>query len=230
MRILISIFLLKSFLLSQAMYVDNNRNVYSVNSYYFEGENKSWDYLNQNSQNSFHEYGIGFSSVLNGRHEISIYSRKNNIDFRTWQGFISKYDFHIKPKSPVKYLFGTSFSRLKNKNDNLDEYSLIFGLYGDIKGSKSTGLAYYPFLNIGKQREILNFDNSDDNSTSYDIATLGVSFMFKDSKNTGVGIEPSYSRITYDKGDVPCSSKDCDYYFISLKIYLWEYGSYKPRK
>ena len=51
--------------------------------------------------------------------------------------------------------------------------------------------------------------------------------MFQDSKTTGIGIEPSYTKTMFDKGDKDCSNIDCDYYYIGLKIYLWEYGSFK---
>tara|TARA_Y100000590_G_C15618626_1_gene976716 strand:- start:495 stop:1190 length:696 start_codon:yes stop_codon:yes gene_type:complete len=218
-----------SSLMSQSMYLGNTkRNAYSVYSFYNEGENKTFT-SSVSAQNSYHEYGIGFSSVLNGNHEMSILSRKNNIDAKTWEGFIGSYNFHLKPKSPVKYFFGTSFSRIENKNDSVDEYCLKFGLYGDIKGSKKTGLSFYPFLQLGQQKEIINFESSDDLSNYYNTATIGVSLMFQDSKTTGIGIEPSYSRVMFDEGDKDCSLIDCDYYYIALNIYLWEYGTFKQR-
>ena len=224
------IFMLVSLLSSQSMYLGNTKkNVYSINSFYLEGENKTFS-ANSNNQNSYHEYGIGFSSVLDGNHEIAIFSRKNNIDNKTWKGFMGLYNFHLKPKTVIKYLFGTSFSRLENKDDNIDEYSLKFGLYGEITGSKSTGLSYYPFFTIGKKREIVNIDNTIDLSNFYNMATLGVSFMFKDSNNTGIGIEPSYSRVMFDEGDKDCTTIDCDYYYMCLNIYLWEYGTYRRGK
>ena len=223
-NILIIITLL-SFLSSQSMYLGNSKkNAYAVLSLYNEGENKS--FTGSVEQNSYHEYGIGFTSVINGNHELSLFSRKNNIDNRTWEGFSGIYNFYLKPKSPVKYFFGTAFSRIENKNDNVDEYELKFGLYGDIKGAKSTGLSYYPFFQIGKQREITNQLNVDE-TNSYTTASAGISFMFQDSKTTGIGIEPSYTRVMFDKGDKDCSNIDCDYYYIGLKIYLWEYGSFR---
>ena len=226
-NILILIITLLSFLYSQSMYLGNSKkNAYAVLSLYSEGENKS--FTDSVVQNSYHEYGIGFTSVINGNHELSFLSRKNNIDNRTWEGFSGIYNFYLKPKSPVKYFFGTAFSRIENKNDNIDEYELKFGLYGDVKGAKSTGLSYYPFFQIGKQREIINFESVDD-ANFYTTASAGISFMFQDSKTTGIGIEPSYTKIMFDKGDKDCSNIDCDYYYIGLKIYLWEYGSFRKQ-
>ena len=226
-KYIVIIIVLLSFLCSQSMYLGNSKkNAYSVFSFYNEGENKTFS-PSENTQNSYHEYGIGFSSVLDGNHEMSVLSRKNNIDGKTWEGFVGAYNFHLKPKSPVKYLFGSSFSRITNNNDSVDEYCFKLGLYGDIKGSKKTGLSFYPFLQIGQQKEIVNFESSDDLSNSYNTATIGVSLMFQDSKTTGIGIEPSYSRVMFNKGDKDCSSIDCDYYYIGLNIYLWEHGTFK---
>ena len=52
-KLLISIFTLTSFVLSQSMYIGNSKkNVYSVYSFYHEGENKTFT-LSENTQNSY---------------------------------------------------------------------------------------------------------------------------------------------------------------------------------
>ena len=190
--------ILCSTIFSQAMYLNKSKGTaFSVTSKYYQGAIRGAT-KGTTVPTGCHDYGIGFSSVIDGQHELGISSRKNNIDNRTWKGFSSHYNYFIKPSSSVKYFFGTLFSRFKNSGDFVEETEFKFGLYGDIKGSKSSGLSYYPFFYIGRSKELYNFaDNSLDEKNSYEISAVGLSLMFKDTKTTGIGIEPVYINMTY---------------------------------
>ena len=218
--------ILCSTVFSQAMYLNKSKgSAFAVTGKYHEGAIRGKDFR------SCHDYGIGFSSVIDGQHELGISSRKNNIDNSTWKGFSSYYNYFIKPSSPVKYFFGTLFSRFKHNNDIIEETEFKFGLYGDIKGSKSTGLSYYPFFYIGRSKELYNFlDSSLDERNSYEISAVGLSLMFKDTKTTGIGIEPVYINMTYKDGDRDCINYKCDYKYYGVTIYLFENNTYRRKR
>ena len=216
--------ILLGFVFSQAMYLDKSQGTaFAVITKYYDG-------LISKTHSGSHDYRIGFASVINGQHELGLTSRKNNINNNTWKGFNSYYNYFIKPSSPVKYFFGTSFSRFKHNNEVIEESELKFGLYGDIKGTKSTGLSYYPFFYIGTEKNISNFEDDGQERNTYEISAIGLSFMFKDSKTTGIGVEPIYINMTYKDGDRNCNVDLCDYKYYGVTIYLWENNTYRRKK
>ena len=143
-------------------------------------------------------YSIGLSSVLKSKnqYEINLYKKER---FKLLE---AAYTFYIKPKFYLNMNCGFSYKYIK-KNDNTrnSEYLTKFSIYGNNKNnSKEKPLNFYPFFTY----EYIYRNNS----SPYDVYKIGLSVLFND-----IGIEPTYSFI----------SKDV--YEMTLKIYLWEFGS-----
>ena len=143
-------------------------------------------------------YSIGLSSVLKSKnqYEINLYKKERS------KLLEAAYTFYIKPKFYLNMNCGFSYKYIKeNDNTRYSEYLTKFSLYGNNKNnSKEKPLNFYPFFTY----EYIYRNNS----STYDVYKVGVSVLFND-----IGIEPTYSFISKDVNE------------MTLKIYLWEFGS-----
>ena len=80
----------------------------------------------------------------------------------------------------------------------------MFSIYGSSKKENTNSLKFYPIYIY----EYI-YSNRQDGLKKFDIHKVGFSILFND-----IGIEPTYSFISKDVSE------------ISVKLYLWEFGSY----
>ena len=211
MILMIILFLGSSFIFPQGMYLDKgDKSVYSINAILgvfngsndLDGDGVMNDYLDN-------KYGLSLSAIINVNNEFSLGYEKNE-DSRS---ITASYLYYIRPQFYLNVLSGISYDYIRKSSDiNENKYTFRIGFFGkQISRGKSTSpLKYFPFLiyNYILHEVPANVNLGECTSCYYDSITMGFSILFND-----IGIEPSYSWIDRNTSE------------LSLKIYLWEFGS-----
>ena len=211
MIVILVLFLVSSFILPQGMYLNKgDKSVYSINVMLglFDGSNdpNGDGLMNDYTDN---KYGLSLSTIINANNELSLGYEKNE-DSRS---VTTSYLYYIRPQFYFKILSGISYEYIRKNSDiNENKYTARIGFYGqqdNSRGSKQP-LKYFPFFiyNYILHEVPANVNLGECTRCYYDSITIGFSILFND-----IGIEPSYSWIDRNTSE------------LSLKIYLWEFGS-----
>jgi len=196
MKILFILFFV-SIVFSQGMYIESEdlRNVYSLNT--------KLSSLSEGEE-QYKYYMLGLSALLKSKNQYEINFYKSDYSKNIELG----YTYYVKPKFYLNMNLGLSYSYTfenQTPNQNIkDQYKTQFSIYGNSnsKSNKST-LKYYPFYTY---EYVYRYNDLE--LEKFDIHKIGFSILFND-----IGIEPSYSFISKDVNE------------ISIKVYLWEFGT-----
>ena len=196
MKILFILFFV-SIVFSQGMYIGSEdlRNVYSLNT--------KLSSLSEGEE-QYEYYMLGLSALLKSKNQYEINFYKTDYSKNIELG----YTYYVKPKFYLNMNLGLSYSYTfenQTPNQNIkDQYKTQLSIYGNgnSKSNKST-LKYYPFYTY---EYVYRYNDLE--LEKFDIHKIGFSILFND-----IGIEPSYSFISKDVNE------------ISIKVYLWEFGT-----
>jgi len=207
---LLILLFISSFIFPQGMYLDNeDKSVYSINAMLgmFNG---SHDPNGDGVMNDYtdNKYGLSLSAIINANNELSLGYEKNEES----KSITGSYIYYIRPQFYFKILSGISYEHIQKTNSNENKYIAKIGFYGKKNDNRKSQqpLKYFPFFiyNYILHEVPANVSLEECTRCYYDSITIGFSILFND-----IGIEPSYSWIDKNTSE------------LSLKVYLWEFGS-----